>query len=255
MVDEVPDGSIYKWMYIQGLRGVPLEEVEHAVMAAGKSIRPKDYLNYENGCANRDSKSDLTRIKPRPKTPTNLFLITPWDGYQPHPYLKFPEIDQRWVPCSKENKPMIKWKKQAMFKDQAEDYFGMTYLAENLKGTKFIVIDCDGDHDDELDMETIDFLWKYHGLTHALDKPKTISEYKGYELSLDFRPASFHLTFAVDKVIPTMHFPEAKIDIIGNQRNSLRYYKNKVHNGLQPLTMDATIWQELQDYVRYRKEK
>lgn len=256
---EVPSGSIYIWMYVMGLKHVPYKDVERAVYDVGKDVRPKDYDNYWRGFYNSDlyygeGESDLTLLNPRPEPPTSLFLVTPWDEYPAHPYIRLPEIEQRWIPCNQLNKPMIRWKQRAMFKDEAERYFGMQYLAENLKGTKMIVIDCDGDHSDTLDMETINFLWRYHDMTHAMDKPKTISEYDGYETSLDFRPASFHLTFAVDKVIPTMHFPDVGIDIIGNRKNSLRYYKNKVHNGLEPKVMTPTIWRELQEYIRYRKE-
>lgn len=256
---EVPSGSIYIWMYVMGLKHVPYQDIEHAVMGAGKDIRPKDHDNYWRGYYNSDlyygdGKDDLTLLRPERKSPTSQFLVTPWEDYPPHPYIGLPEIEQRWIPCNQLNKPMIKWSDRAMYKWDAEKFFGMEYLAENMKGTQMIVIDIDGDHGDGLDMATINSMWKYHDLTHALDKPKLIPEYPGYEGVLDFRPASYHLTFKVDKVIPTMHFPNAGIDIIGNRVNSLRYRKNKVWNGLQPLTMDATIWSDIQSIIRERKK-
>jgi hypothetical protein len=128
-------------------------------------------------------------------------------------------------------------------------------MAENMIGQRRIVIDCDGDHTDTLDMETIAFLWRYSSITHTLCKPRKIKEYPGYEnTGLDI-PASFHLTFSVDRVIPTMHFPYAGIDIVGNRRNSLRYFKNKEWNGRQPAELTADIWQDLQAYIKHRKEQ
>lgn len=256
---EVPSGSIYIWMYVMGLKHVPLEELEHAIRQAGKSIRPKDEQNYWNGWYRSDlylgdGRNDVIQLRPPRRPPSNLFLVTPWDEYPPHPYRGLPEIDQRWVPINQLVKPMIKWSEGCMFKDKAEDYFGCVSLAENLKGTQMIVVDVDGDHEDgRLLMETIDHMWKYSNITHTLSKRKMICEYNGYESTADFRPASFHLTFKVDRLVPTMHFPEVGLDIIGNRVNSLRYLKDKVWNGLEPLTMTPTIWTDLQEFIREHK--
>ena len=65
-------------------------------------------------------------------------------------------------------------------------------------------------------------------------------------------PASFHLTFAVDRVIPTMHFSKAHMDIVGNKENSLRYLKNKIWNGIEPLPMNEAIWDDIKSYVERR---
>ena len=259
MTIEVPQGSIYIWMYTMGLKHVPIDELSKMIRDAGKDIREKDIQNYWNGFYRSDlylggdGSRDITLLRPPRKTPTSQFLVTPWEEYPEHPYAGLPEIDCRWIPCNSLNKPMIRWKDRAMYREQAERFFGMRYLAENLKGTQMIVVDIDGDHGDVLDMDAVDSMWEFHSLTHALDKPKMVCEYDGGDVT-DFRPASYHLTFRVDRVVPTMHFPDAGIDIIGNRVNSLRYLKDKVHNGCEPLTMDATIWARLQDYVRQRKE-
>ena len=255
---EVPSGSIYTWMYRMGLYLIPLEDIEREVRRAGKDIRKKDYDNYFNGVRNSYFKNGDTHNGNTPLVytppPATAFTVKSWDEYPMHPWAGLPEIDQRWVPIGENGKPLIQWSKGCLYRKQAEEFPGMVSLAETLKWTQMIVIDCDGDHGEKLDMKTIDFLWKYGSMTHKLDKPKLISEYNGYERTMDFRPASFHLTFKVDRVIPTMHFPECSMDIIGNKCNSLRYLKNKVSNGLQPLTMDATIWNDLVNYVKDRRE-
>ena len=46
---EVPQGSIYFWMYEMGLKHVDLDEIRIACYSAGKNIRDKDFQNYWNG--------------------------------------------------------------------------------------------------------------------------------------------------------------------------------------------------------------
>lgn len=258
----VPDGSIYFWMYEQGLKHVDIHEVELAVAAAGKEVRPKDRVNYWNGFHKSDlyhgpAAEDvfmLSRTMREKAASASFDELDLWQ-YPPHPYIGLPEVQNRWVPCSESNKPMVKWSKGCMTMADAVAYPGQKYLAENLKGCQFIVIDCDGDHDAELDMETIMFLYRWANDTHCLVKPKLVNQYEGYENTGCTIPASFHLTFATDKLIPTMHFPYANIDIVGNRRNSLRYWKNKSWNGITPVEMSGARWAELQAYVKYRKEK
>ena len=262
MVD-VPSGSIYFWMYTQGLKHVMLQDILNALEHAGKPVREKDVENYWNGWHNSDlyhgdGKEDMFKLTRRKQTWTQGFFDTPYAMYPEHPYMGvpcMPEVQNRWVPCNKNNKPMIKWSNGCMSLADAKAMPNQVYLAENVKGCKFIVIDCDGDHGDGLDMETILFLRRYKDMTHMLSKPKSVCEYKGYEHTCDDEAASFHLTFLTTRLIPTMHFPYAGIDIVGNRHNSLRYLKNKEWNHIQPAYMTADIWQELQDYIKYRKEK
>ena len=260
---KVPDGSIYFWMFNQGLKHVPLDAIEVACRMRGKEIRPKDEENYWNGYYRSDlylghGKDDvfkLTKSHRGMHVQSIEFLTTPYHEYPEHPYLGMPEIEKRFVPCNKDNKPMIKWGNGCMDLSDALAVMGQVYLAENLKGCKFIVIDCDGDHDEELDTETIAFLYRFSNITHMMSKPKLINQYEGYEDTKCTVPASFHLSFMVDRVIPTMHFPWANIDIVGNRANSLRYFKNKVWNGLPPTLMTDELWSRFQEYIKYRKEK
>lgn len=250
---DVPKESIYFWMYSQGLKHVCLKDIEAACALACKEIRDKDYRNYWNGFHNSDlykgpGKDDIFMLtkRSRPRFSSKDYFNKEYCMYDPHPYAKLKvEVENRWVPCSSTNKPMIKWSNGCMTMADAVAYKDQMYLAENVKGTKMIVIDCDGDHGEGIDYETMAFLHRYAEMTHCIEKP---SEFMGIS-------TSFHLTFSVDRIIPTMHFPYAHIDIVGNQRNSLRYWKNKKWNGKPPADMTPIIWNEIRRYIEYRKEK
>jgi len=245
----IPTDSIYFWMYEQGLKHVDIKEIECQCALAGKDIRKKDYENYWNGFHKSDlyhgaGKEDIFMLTKRSRPSfswKNGYFDKDWDMYTAHPYIPYPEIQNRWVPCSKDNKPLIKWSQGCMTMADAVAYKDQVYLAENMKGTKMIVIDCDGDHGDQLDQETIMFLSRYTDKTHCIKRPGDL--------------ISFHLTFISWRIIPTMHFPYAHIDIVGNQRNSLRYWKNKEWNGIPPTHMTSDIWRDIQRYIAYRKEK
>lgn len=250
---DIPEGSIYFWMYQQGLRQAPFDEVVSALDQAGKEIRKKDAENYWNGWYNsRLYKTHNVlefQISSRPS-----FLDLRYDEYAKHPYLGQPEILNRWVPCNEDGKPLFKWSNGCLTKIDALCMRGCRMLAENMKGTRMVVIDCDGDHDKEhLDLDAIRFLSKYMSKTHCIVKPKKVSEYDPRNVAEDDPvlelPASFHLTFQVDRLIPTMHFPSAHMDIVGNQANSLRYWKNKEWNGIEPAAMTNEIWEDLKVYV------
>jgi hypothetical protein len=249
---DVPVDSIYFWMYNQGLRHVPIDQIVSACACAGKDIRPKDFDNYWRGYYKADlyrtgNWENLFKFKSTQKTPSLAFLDREYDEYPVHPYASIigrGMINERWVQCNKDNKPMIKWGNGCMMLSDAVAYKDQVYLAENLKGTRYLVIDCDGNHDG-LDLETMFFLNRWRDDTHCIVKP----EY------YDGVPTSFHLTFMTDRIIPTMHFPYAHIDIIGNRRNSLRYWKNKKWNHVEPIEMTSIRWEELKEYIEWRKDR
>lgn len=261
---DVPSGSIYFKMYEWGLRHIPWSDVQSALLSAGKEIRDKDIRNYTNGWQNAviydnmrsEGMPDVFATAAHTESRYDKFRRLKWCDYPDYPYLELPdEIIARWVPCNAENKPMIPWSKGCKTKVDALSFPGQVYLGENMKGCKTIVLDCDGDHDKELDLDTIKFMLGFKDVTHMLSKPKLIKEYEGYEdTGLEY-PASFHLTFTVDKLIPTMHFPWANIDIVGNAGNSLRYWKNKKWNGLEPAPMTDEIWEFLKGYIKMRKDR
>ncbi len=254
--DPVPDGSIYFWCYRQGLRGVPFDEVVNECRLNYKDMREKDIQNYWNGCYNRDARqSSINGIQP---VAVPLRDRKDLSAYRISPYRDMPENEMRYVPCSQDNRPLIKWGQGCMTYESARATTGCVYLAENMRNTHRIVIDCDGDHDDDnLDLDTVAHLIHLFSDTHALFKPKLGADYNAEYMPIVFAdtPMSFHLTFFTDLLIPTMHFPSAHIDIIGNERNSLRYFKNKRWNGNAPIFLTQDIWSYIMDWVEYREER
>lgn len=253
------------WMFRQGLRHRPLEKVLAECELGGHQVRRKDLQNYMNGwyrhelyfgddCMVDRSANMIDR--------TGRSTAMRYGSYPEHPYLDMPEIEQRWVPCSRENKPMIKWSNGCMSLSSAKAFNGCRYLAENLRGTRLMVIDVDGDHGDELDLDALRFFDKWRGVTCCHEKPSIVFDWyaenaDGWcgDLHTACLPTSYHLTFEVDRVIPTMHFPAAHVDIVGNMRNSLRYFKNKTYNGLPPMRMDESTWDEIMDHIDRRERR
>lgn len=263
---QVPEGSIYYWMFTQGIKRVPLDEVLLACSLAGKEVRPKDEQNYWNGYEKHKAYSDTGKILLtaglNSKKP---FYQMTYDSYPVHPLLGEPEIKKRWVPCREDYVPLFSWRDNCKSKANAKAYRGCKILGENMRDTKMIVIDCDGDHDDKLDIETMMFLCKYMDSTHCLYKPKMICDYpetaipdgwsRLHPVAYTDMPASYHLTFSVDRVIPTMHFNKAHVDIVGNKMNSLRFIKNKVWNGMEPMPMTNEIWEDIKAYLERRENR
>lgn len=251
-MENLPDGSLYFWMYQQGLKGVAYQDIIDVCRTQSREIRPKDEQNYFNGRYKHDLYLSTRDIFAAP-IKRNQHGPMRYEDYPLHPYMDMPEVEQRWVPCNAEGKPLYKWSNGCL---SYMDAMSMKYcksLAENMKGTKAIVIDCDGDHGSQLDLDTIKFLSKYINRTHCLAKPKLVNEYIDYTHGLGNLPASFHLTFTVDRVIPTMHFAESHIDVIGNKANSLRYLKNKVWNQIDPIPMTPEIWDDIMNYIKERE--
>lgn len=149
----------------------------------------------------------------------------------------------RFVPCNKDGIPIIKWSNGCYNLNDANALVHSKYIGENLKGCPFIVIDIDGDHGDKINQEVIDCFWDYAYITHTLAK------------LINGKPVSYHLTFLVDKVIPTMHFHKACVDIIGNNSNGIRYFKDKLWNNKPPLRMDALIWKEICTKIKILNNK
>ena len=258
---EVPNDSIYYWMYTNGLRHVPLVDIELACRMAGKDIRQKDYENYWNGWyrstlyTKGDDGEDIWMLRRKERASSLSYFDLAYEDYEDNPLAGLPNIGNRYVPCNRFNKPIIPWKDGCWTLAAARCHPRAEYLAENLKGTNLIVFDCDGDHDpSKLDGETIAFFSRYREMTHCLSKQKRICEYEGYEKTGMQEPASYHLTFVTGKIIPTKHFLTAHVDLLGNMKNQLRYFKTKEWNGLQPAPMTPEIWEEIKRYLKRREE-
>lgn len=268
LIDNVPEGSIYYWCYIQGLKHIDLRDVEHAVHQASKIMRDKDVANYWAGYYNsdlyKDGESSRSILKfCQVDRSTNTFYEMKYSEYPENPFVGKPEPPNRWVPCSDAGRPLIKWGNGCLLKSEAMALSPNRKLAENLKGCQHIAIDIDGDHDDELDYQTIIFGHHLSKRTYSMLKPVTVEDvllktnkdvtnFRGNVLDMT---TSMHILFTTDKVIPTMHFANAHIDIIGNEKNSIRYLKNKVPNDLEMIPMTDDIWESLVDYIREREHK
>ena len=256
MVIEVPEGSLYFWCYTQGLKHIPLDDIYAAVRAAGKDLRPKDVKNYWNGWYRSDlygGGDSVWIVRSRTYEKPGLLPLT---AYPEMPWQYMDNlVEERWVPCNRDNKPMVKWGQGCMSLVDASSWPNQVYLAENNRGCSRIIIDCDGDHGDKLDLETILFLARYMPKTHTLYKDRMVTDYPGYENSGISEPASFHLSFLVHRIIPTMHFPKAGIDIIGNKENTLRYLKTKSWNGRLPVRLDEGTWDEIRSYIELRERR
>ena len=259
MPDPLPNGSIYRWMYVQGLRGVNIQDVVNLCKMYNREIRDKDIENFYNGHYKHNLYSsnmgeDSPWVVSSMAVPVSVdFTDMKLDEFPENPFIECPEPSERWVPCDRNNKPMIRWSKSMMSLQDAKSWPGSLWVGENLKGTQRIVIDCDGDHTSQLDYEAIAFFQKYAKLTHCLSKPKTIAEYEGkHPYPMWDMPASFHLTFWTDRIIPTKHFKN--VDIIGNKENSLRYCKNKQWNGVDATNLDPEIWDDIMSFLRNRQQ-
>ena len=246
-----PEDSLYFWCYRQGLRGVKLDDV--IASAAPRTLRQKDVRNYWAGWTNRAlyrkteggggplfnlAYSKGGEEKPSRFQDLSLYRDNPIAGTR---------VDNRWVPCNAANKPMIKWGNGCMSYADARAYPGSVYLAENLKGTSTIVIDIDGDHDPEnIDVEVLKEFDTWRNLTHCLYKDRYVED--GDRMF----PVGYHLTFSTKLLIPTMHFPTAHVDVCGNMNNQLRYIKTKKWNGLDPMELDCSIWDQLKKFLERR---
>lgn len=252
-----PGESIYLWMYRQGLRLRPLDEVVMEAVLSGHDIRQKDVRNYWNGWYRHDLYFSGDRCAMDMVTlPPMGGGVIPYESLPDSPYLGQPEIANRYVPCSEENRPLIKWGRGCLSMVDAVSWPGCRYLAENLRGTRLMVIDVDGDHGGQLDVETLRFFAQWRDETCCHDKPDIVLDHvppECYDLSVKSLPTSYHLTFTTTKVVPTMHFTKAHVDVIGNEKNSLRYFKNKLFNGIPPMPMTDEVWDSIFDYVEGRQ--
>lgn len=102
--------------------------------------------------------------------------------------------------------------------EEALNYPNTMYVAEELKESNRIVIDCDS-------KDTVE------KFIHLIDKTESY-------INEDY--SSLHLVFTTDKLIPTKHKKE--IDLLGNEKHSLRNIKNnKTYNNLKAIKITQDI--------------
>ena len=116
------------------------------------------------------------------------------------------------------NGKTLKGSDRILTKEEALQYSNISYIAEELKNSNRIVIDCDS-------KETVKIFEQYLNKTESY-----VNEDR----------SSAHLVFTTDKVVPTKH--KKDIDLLGNQKFSLRNIKeNKVYNNLPSIELTQNI--------------
>jgi hypothetical protein len=142
--------------------------------------------------------------------------------------------------------PMQKWGYSPDYRPNLYEHDGAVALSpigwvgQNLYAQPFIVIDIDGDGHGTYDEQVIEFGNRYRNFTETWENPD--------------KPGSFHLYFATDKIIPIGHFPYAKLDLMGNQKNAAVYLKNKVSNGIPRADLNKEFWSALKEYLDTRRQ-
>ena len=244
-----PGESPYFAMFRCGCMGVPVEECLAYCTDQGIPLREKDIRSWQDGNWNnqvRSAKSVLNPIiKPGhesvvPILDSKLSDFDSWpDGWQ--------GTDRRWFPCSETNMPMQKWGYSDGYsptlyeREQAKALSPIGWVGQNLYAQPFIVIDIDGVGHGVRDQQVIDFGNRYRNFTETWENPE--------------KAGSFHLYFKTDRQIPISHFPYAKLDLMGNQKNAAVYTKDKVSNGIEMATLNEELWSDLKDYLKCRLEQ
>lgn len=254
LIQPVPTGSIYVWCYVQGLRGVSWDDILLALAPHGITPRDgihhydnKDYRNWSDGMDKFLGKKHSLVAQGLPTT--LLHNVTPRSDPRVLKNLNdYPSLDcdseeferTRWIPCGESGKPLVPWSSTRFTLNEARLWPACRYLAENLKGCRWIVLDFDVDHDkDNLNWELRDF-----GLQLLKDFP-TQALYKPDWMG-------FHLTYWTDLEIETRHLNHVSIDVCGNATGTsgqLRYFKTKKANDVpQAGLLTDEVWSRIQEY-------
>lgn len=245
-----PGESPYMAMYTAGLKGIPIEEVDNYLRLINVPIRMKDIEQWRNGYFKHQMRttscslnpiSDVHNIKLRSSIDETKFYNLPlypdeWIG-----------TEQRFFPCTNDNRPMVRWGWKPDFypelydKASAKALSPCGWIGQNMLYQKFIVIDIDGVGHGVIDERTIEFGNRFKNYTLTYEDPQ--------------KQGSFHLYFKTNRIIPVKHFPHAKIDLMGNAVNAAVYFKNKLPNGKDPELLTEDIWNELIAYQKERKTR
>lgn len=248
-----PGESPYIAMYTAGLKGIPIEEISAHLHLIGTQIRQKDINNWSRGFNKRvDYKPEPQEsFNPMSKIKAAKLRQKPFESYKLSDFWTYPSSWKgtpiRFFPCSKENKPLIRWGWQGDIQPKLLDYNTAKskspcgWVGQNMLYQQFIVIDIDGTGHGEFDSKTINFGYSLRQNTLTFEDPK--------------KPGSYHIYFATNRMIPVKHFPWAKIDLMGNAVNAAVYFKDKVSNGLPMATLTEQVWSQLIAYELSRKEE
>lgn len=242
--------SPYFAMFRCGSIGVPVEQCIALCARLNIPLREKDVRAWEDGNWNHQvnrSTSVLNPLLTRPgyeaSTPVMQSVLTDYDSWPQG----WTGTSRRWFPCNEQNMPMQKWGYSSEYtptlydREEAQALSPIGWVGQNLYAQPFIVIDIDGVGHGCVDEQVIEFGNLWRDQTETWENPSKVG--------------SFHLYFQTDRQIPISHFPFAKLDLMGNQKNAAVYTKDKVSNDVPRRMLDAMFWEDLKTYLRYRHDQ
>lgn len=242
-----PGESPYFAMFRCGSMGVPVADCILLCQQLNIPLREKDVRSWQEGDWNLQVRRPASVLNPLMKPgyeqciPIMDSELTDFDTW-PHGWTG---TGRRWFPCNERNMPMQKWGYSPQYspnlyeREVAQALSPIRWVGQNLYAQPFIVIDIDGVGHGETDEQVIAFGNQYRNLTETWENPA--------------KPGSFHLYFSTNRQIPISHFPYAKLDLMGNQKNAAVYTKDKVFNGIERRELDDGFWSDLKGYLAGRR--
>ncbi len=244
-----PGESPYFSMFRCGAIGIPVDQCIDHCEQLGIPLREKDIQSWKEGDWNKRIRRPTSVLNPLMK-PNHQLTIAVTEA-RLIDYEEWPSgwsgSDRRWFPCDAQNMPMQKWGYSPGFiptlyeHDQAQALSPIGWVGQNLYAQPFIVVDIDGVGHGTTDPQVIEFGNRYRDFTETWENPD--------------KPGSFHLYFNTTRQIPISHFPYAKLDLMGNQKNAAVYLKDKQSNGVPRATLNDEFWDDLKRYLAGRLEQ
>lgn len=241
--------SPYFAMFRTGVMGVPFDKVSAHCAELEIPLREKDVRAWQEGNWNHRTSRQSSVLNPLLKPGAESFISVPDSKLSD--FAKWPRhwtgTERRWFPCNDQNMPMQKWGYSPDYKPnlyeraEAQALSPCGWVGQNLYAQTFIVIDIDGVGHGCVDEQVIEFGNRYRNFTETWENPAKVG--------------SFHLYFETDRQIPISHFPYAKLDLMGNQKNAAVYTKDKVSNGMPRATLNKEFWSDLKAYLKGRLEQ
>ena len=244
-----PGESPYFAMFRCGCMGVPIEDCVELCSRLGIPLRTKDSKAWADGDWNYKVRRPTSVLNPliRPGYENVVPIMdSTLDDFEKWPE-GWPGTDCRWFPCNEQNMPMQKWGYSTDYaptlykRESAQALSPIGWVGQNLYAQPFIVIDIDGVGHGVSDPQVIAFGNRYRNFTETWENPAKVG--------------SFHLYFDTDRQIPISHFPYAKLDLMGNQKNAAVYTKDKVSNGVPRARLNEEFWTDLKAYLADRREQ
>lgn len=266
-----PGQSPYFGMFKAGRNGYSIEECTSHCTRWGIPLRAKDIEAWQDGSfkcqmSNDLFEQELAKARLRPGShldPVNK--VNPTTLASSHSCLvrqtnlefqnlnNFPLLPKgckgtgrRFFPCTEDNRPMMSWGWKPgydpglMTKTDAKVLSPVGWVGQNMLYQPFIVMDIDGVGHGCIDQQVINFGNQFRNRTLVMEDPNKVG--------------SFHLYWRTDRLIPVKHFPNAKLDLMGNAVNAAVYLKNKQPNGIDMAMLTQDVWQVMLQYVASRKE-